>query len=448
MTELILTISSRELRTRIDWFLKLRWMAVGGAFFVITAAGFYFKINLPLGKLYSCTAILLLYNVLFYFYNRYLKIQASQDGWYQKAYRFANIQIISDLLILTCYIHFSGGIENPFIFYFLFHMVIASILLSRRVAYLHSAATVFLLGVVVFGEYAGLLPHYHLAGFLPEGACLVNFPTTAGIFFVFVTTLFFTVYMATSIVGRLRAGERELALANKMLEAQDQLKSQYVLRVSHDIKASLSTIQLCLNVVLGNFVGKVAEKQREVIARAEQRCTSLLEFVRDLLDLSRMRTTQKPAVHKTNLHNQVIKTVDHIKPKAAEKNIKIEVEIPADLHVLANEGALEELLTNLVYNAVKYTPSDGKITVKSQAFLDPKMVLLVVTDTGIGISKEDLPNIFTDFFRAHNAKELEKDGTGLGLSIAKRIVELHGGKIWVDSRLGKGSTFSFTLPLA
>jgi len=446
MDETLLIISANELRSRVDWLITLRWFAVAGVFCVITVAGFLFKIHLPLGFLYAGNLLLLAENSAFSVYNWNLKGLSEKSEWFKKAYRLANFQIASDLIMLAYFIHFSGGIENPFIFFFIFHMVIASILLSRRVAFIQATMAVLFLGSVVYGEYFNIIPHYHLEGFIPGGTCLLTMKYIPGVLFIFVTTLFTTVYMATSIVKRIREGERELASANKALEEQDRLKSQYVLRVSHDIKSSLATIQICLRVVLDNLAGVISEKPKEMISRAEQRSKNLLEFVKDLLDLSRMRAARILEKEEITLQDKVDKAVSQVKSKIAKKRQKLTVEIPPGTRLIGNGAALEELLANLVQNAVKYTPEGGKITIRSREASYPNSIHISVEDTGIGIPQEDLPHIFEDFFRAANAPTMEKDGTGLGLAIAKQIVESHGGKIWAESRLGEGSEFHFILP--
>ncbi|MCB4757484.1 MAG: HAMP domain-containing histidine kinase [Elusimicrobia bacterium] len=448
MDQSLQAISTIELNRRIAWLLTLRWMAVIGVFVVITVVVLILKIPLPLGALYLGSVLLLTQNFFYSLYNRRLKALRDEREWFKKTNRFANLQITSDLVMLAYFIHFSGGIENPFIYYFIFHMVIASILLSRRVAFIQATLAVLFLGVVVFGEFFQIIPHYHLAGFIPEEFSFLTPSYIFVVFFVFITTLYITVYMATSIVGRLREGEGQLAVANRRLEEQDRLKSAYVLRVSHDIKSSLASIQICLKVVLDNLAGVILGKPREMVARAEQRSRHILDYVKDLLDLSRMRAAEKIEREKISLLERVNAVINQVKSKAAKKGIKMVVDIPTDIRVLANSAAVEELVANLVINAVKYTPQGGKIEIKSQGFQDPNFVHFSVSDTGIGISEDDLPHIFEDFFRAENAQTIERDGTGLGLSIAKQIVESHGGKIWVESQVTKGSVFHLILPRA
>ena len=430
-------ISEKELDVRIKWFIDLRWLAVIGVAAVITGARYLLFIKLPVIPLYSGVGLLFLYNWVFLVYSRKLQMKEQDARWFKKVNIFANLQVFADLLILTYFVHFSGSLENPFVFYFIFHMVIASILLSNKAAYLHATMVMVLLGLVVSGEYFGVLQHYHLNGFV-DGELFFQKRYLAGYFFVLCSTLYITIFMATSIVNRLREGEIRLA-------EQDRLKSLYVRTVSHDLKSSIATIQSCLKVVLNGMTGPVSEKSREFISRAENRSRSMLTFVKDLLDLSSIRADKALLRKKASFPDIVKKAADQLTPRINEKNLILEFKNGLKLAtVFVNEEAIERAVINLLENALRYTPSGGKVKIALQN--RSGYIELEVSDTGIGIAEEDLACLFQDFYRAKNARAMEKDGTGLGLSIVKQIVESHRGKVWVESQLGKGSKFAFSIP--
>jgi len=432
-------------KEKLRWFINLRWIACVGVFIVITCAKYILKIDLVLLPLYLGNILLIFCNTLFFLYNKQID-KRNDEQFFIKANRFANIQISLDLIILTYLIYFSGGIENPFIFYFVFHMVIASILLSNKAAYLYATFSCLLLGIIVIGEYFGIIPHYHLVGFIPQGQCL-SLKYSLGVFSVFVTTMYITVYMTVQILNRLRNEEKGLVVANLKLAEQDRLKSQYVLTVSHDLQSSLFAIQSCLEVVLDGFTGEISEKSREMVARAEQGSRYLLQFVKDLLDLYKIRATKEIEKKFISLSEIINKVVEQLKPKAERKHLVLSVEdFVSPAIIFANADAIEQLLANLIDNAIKYTPWGGKVTVECGPSTVDGFVQVSVVDTGIGIPQEDLPHIFEDFYRAKNAEQFEKDDTGLGFSIVKQIIEAHNGKIWVESQVGKGSKFVFILP--
>jgi len=137
--------------------------------------------------------------------------------------------------------------------------------------------------------------------------------------------------------------------------------------------------------------------------------------------------------------------VASVNTRASDKSIKLVYSLEGfTAEVYGNQLSIEETITNLLLNAIKYTPKKG--TVEVQAVNQGEQSLIEIADTGIGVPQEELPYIFDEFFRASNARKTERDGTGLGLSIAKQIINRHSGKIWVESKIGEGSRFIFTIP--
>ncbi len=256
MNEVSRFLPRRELRERVHWLIYLRWIASVGLLIVITVSEFVFDIELALVFLYPGAAALPIYNTVFLFYFKRIDTNTDADAWFRKVNLLVNVQICLDLILLLYLIHFSGGLENPFIFFFIFHMVIAGILLSRRAAYTQASLIVILFFLVMGAEALGLLKHYHIGEW---SSCTGNM-----LFFLvksctFAGTLFVTAYMATAIIQKLREQESDLQKANKRLEEQDRIKSQYVSGISHDIKGSLGAIQSCLKVVLNGLTGSLSD---------------------------------------------------------------------------------------------------------------------------------------------------------------------------------------------
>ncbi|MBU3912342.1 MAG: hypothetical protein KKD90_07155 [Candidatus Omnitrophica bacterium] len=434
------SLNSREgLFERIHWLIKLRWIAVVGVFLSVFFAVNVLKIPVPDIPLYTIALILGVYNLA-----SLVHVNRSRANFPALANRIANTQISIDLFILASLVHFSGGIENPFIFYFIFHMIIASILLSRLAAFLQATLSVFLFSIVVASEYLGILPHYCLVGFVSSDL-RNNAIHISGIAFVFVSTLYIAVYMATSISKRLREREASLKEVNTQLIQKDRIKSEYVLRVSHDIKEHLAAIQSCIEPVTGGITGQLNERQMNLLERADERAGKLMFFVKALLEVTRIKLSREIRMACFDFGDTLQDAINDVTPKAKNKNISIASSVEGTIHEI--RGAREyihEVITNLLANSIKYTPRNGKISV----IVSDKgnSILIEIKDTGIGIPRAELPKVFDEFYRASNAREIEKDGTGLGLSIAKQVVERHNGKIWVESEEGKGTTFFITLP--
>jgi signal transduction histidine kinase len=364
---------------------------------------------------------------------------------YSAVKRIINFQICADLIILTILLHFSGGVENPFVFYFVFHIIIASILLSVRESYLQATFAVVLFGLLVLLEYNGIIYHYCLEGFAPD--CVVHDGFYAlGTFFVFTTVLYLVVYIASYIAERLRHAEQSQKQANDFLLEKDRIKDEYVLRVTHDIKGHLAAIQSCIGVVSSQMVGPLVGKQAEFVNRAHERTKKLTVFVRTLLRLTQMRLSDTIEKESFSLSETVRNAVAGASARAESKNISLSCHVdPSVQEVFGNQFSIEESISNLIFNAVKYTPENGRVDVEVSG--GDGTVEVKVSDSGIGIPGEELPRVFDEFFRASNARKVERDGTGLGLSIVKYIVERHGGQIDVENNEGCGTTFRLTLPI-
>ena len=432
-----------RLLNRAYWLIRLRWIAivfVGTATYVSSN---FLQIELQSAALYGIAALLVLYNMaMLVLLNHFAKKGREVSQIAVK--KIINVQISADLLILTIILHFSGGIENPFVFYFIFHMIIASILLSLWDSYLQATFAVLVFGLLVLLEYLQFIPHYCLRGFAPN--CLHrNKLYILGTFFVFATALYLAVYMASYISVRLRRTERAYMQANVLLQEKDHIKNEYVLRVTHDIKADLATIQSCLGMVVNKVVGPNDKQKLEFINRAYTRTIELTHFVKTLLKLTQMRLNEKLEAEVFSLKDTIHNVVAAASTKAEEKSITLNCTIETSLKdICGNQFSIEEVFTNLLLNAIRYTPEKGAVTIDAKNGKD--CVVIEIADTGIGIPADEIGNVFDEFFRASNARITHRDGTGLGLSIAKYIVEQHGGKIWVDSIKNTGTKFWITLP--
>ena len=428
---------------RAYWLIKLRWIAIAGVGLATFMASTVLYISVQDFGLYGIAILLALYNTtVLLLLNRFTRRQKETPGSAIK--KLINVQISADLLILTVLLHFSGGIENPFVFFFIFHMVIVSILLSVRESYLQATFAVLLFGLLIFLEYLQLIPHHCLTGFVAH--CLHQDGLyILGTFFAFATTLYLVVYMASHIARRLRRAEQAYRKANILLEEKDHIKDEYVLRVTHDIKGHLATIQSCLGVVVRKLVGPLDGQQADFINSAHTRTIKLTHFVRTLLKLTQMRLSNELEMGVFSLRDAIHNAVASVRAKADNKRITLNCDIePSVDKIFGNQFSIEEMVTNLLLNAIKYTPANG--TVELNANNNEGCVSVEITDTGIGIPQEEQSKIFREFYRATNARELEHDGTGLGLSIVKHIIERHGGQIRVESKEGCGTTFTLTLP--
>ncbi len=229
------------------------------------------------------------------------------------------------------------------------------------------------------------------------------------------------------------------------LKRLEKIRQDFVANVSHELRTPLTTIKGYVETLLeGDLKEEVASQFIQVIKRHTDR---LAKIVEDLLMLSKIESREFQLKRETILLPGFIDDViDFVKELAEKKKISMSRnEIASSMGVGADRNYLEQVLINLLDNAIKYTPERGKIMI-SVIEKDQKEIRFSIEDNGIGIPKEDLPRIFERFYRVDKGRSQELGGTGLGLSIVKHLVQAHGGRVWVESQLGKGSTFYFTLP--
>ena len=230
------------------------------------------------------------------------------------------------------------------------------------------------------------------------------------------------------------------------LKEIEKIKSQFVSMVAHELRSPLAAIEGWLDVVISGEAGGDDEQKREWLKRAKERAKSLLALVNDLLEINKIeggKVAQKMEL--VRAADVIKKTVDFLRPEANKKKISFRLKLSEKLPPLrADVQDMEKLFTNLISNAIKYNKENGSITVETTT--DDTFIGFHVKDTGIGISRDDLPRIFDDFFRIENKQTSKISGTGLGLTIAKKIIDSHFGHIEVESQPNKGSTFSVYLP--
>ncbi|MEE8553163.1 MAG: ATP-binding protein [Desulfobacterales bacterium] len=232
---------------------------------------------------------------------------------------------------------------------------------------------------------------------------------------------------------------RELEIANKH-------KTEFLANMSHELRTPLNAILGYTELILDNIYGDVPEKIQEVLERLEKNGRHLLSLINDVLDLSKIEAGQLTLSLNDYSMGEVLQTVStSLEALAAEKSLDLKIMVPEDLTTgKGDEQRIAQVLLNLLGNAIKFA-EEGEVRV--EVAVSNETFFVSVSDAGLGLSQSDQKKIFKEFHQADSSSTREKGGTGLGLSIAKRIVEMHGGRIWVESSLGKGSTFWFALPV-
>jgi signal transduction histidine kinase len=246
----------------------------------------------------------------------------------------------------------------------------------------------------------------------------------------------------------LGATNRELNEANAKLRELSEMKEEFLALTTHDLRSPLTVISGVISFFTSGRLGELTPEQKNMVAMMERNAQSLIELVNDLLDASKLESgTMRLEIASIDLRGLIDELRETMEPLVREKGLKMEEALPADLPLVeADRPKLRRILVNLVSNAIKFTSKGGQVTVR--AVREDGAVRISVSDTGVGIAPEDVKLLFDKYEQARSRATRGEKGTGLGLYITKQLVELHGGEIKVESELGKGSTFSFTLPVA
>jgi signal transduction histidine kinase len=239
---------------------------------------------------------------------------------------------------------------------------------------------------------------------------------------------------------------REIEDKSRQIEAANRHKSEFLANMSHELRTPLNAIIGFSEVLQERLFGELNEKQAEYTSDILTSGQHLLSLINEILDLSKVeagRMELEPSTFDLPLAIDNARTF--VRERAVKHGIALDVDVDERLgEYVGDERKIKQILLNLLSNAVKFTPEGGRISITANKTENGAEIS--VSDTGIGIAPEDQPKIFEEFRQVGSDSMHKTEGTGLGLTLAKKFVELHGGKIWVESEVGKGSTFSFTLP--
>ncbi len=252
--------------------------------------------------------------------------------------------------------------------------------------------------------------------------------------------------MHEQFTADLTAANKELEARNRQIESANRLKTEFVASMSHELRTPLHTIIGFAELLSEEIEGPLNEKQRRFVGHIHRDSLHLLELINDILDLSRIeagRLDLRPEVF--DIASAIEEVMATIRPQAAAKSLNLEGAFAQEISIRADRVRFKEVLYNLLSNAVKFTAEGGSIRVET--FVREQFAEISVSDTGVGIPAIEQGAVFDKFYQVGATTRGLKEGTGLGLAIAKQLVEAHGGRIWLSSEAGKGSRFSFTMPL-
>jgi signal transduction histidine kinase len=438
---------------RNKWIIKLRYVtsAALALFAVLSVKVFSLELSTNQYNALLLTAlIILVYNLIFGYLISSKFVKNDADSFNPMHISF--LQIIADQVSLAVIVYFTGGIESPFYIFFIFQMIIGSLILSGFVIYTIAAITVIFFCIASLLEYFNIVPHHKFG-------VLLNLPVYNELDYVllfsasFGITVVVSVFIANSIARSQYIRGQELKLAFEKLQKAEEIKQRYTIGIVHEIKSPLSSVQSFHDIVLDGYTGPVNPQVKEKLIRAKARTEEAINIINDVLSISRLKL--KTALKKEDIDmNELLgRIISKKKIQADYMNIGINFyNISDGKGIIKGDTVLLELaFSNLIGNSIKYTGAGGSVEVVVENGLKEKEVNIEICDNGIGIPEQEQEKIFREFFRASNVKHKSYEGTGLGLSVVKQIIEQHDGKIEFKSpsrmsdEKGPGTCFTVTL---
>jgi len=420
------------------WLLiALRWAAGLSILLATAVARWGLGIDLPWGALFAIGAAVLAYNAA-------LAWDARRPVRPLPVVRRALwAQIALDWAAMIALVHFTGGITSPALLYFVIHVALAGTILAPRGARALALLAAALVGGLAALESSGALAHVSLHSLGLNSDLYRRGEYILAVLFFFVTTALTVAELVARQAQRLR--ERE-ARIRAMSEAQ----AAFTRAATHELRAPVASSLALVRTVEQGYLDEMTPPQAVIIQRVAERLDGLRELIDDLLDYaaSREATLARRSLEPVDLGAALSDSVERERPLAEQKSVTLRVLPGEPVRVLATDPGLSMVFSNLINNAIKYTPSGGEVTVRWVVDRPAGWASATVEDTGIGIPAGDLPRIFEEFFRASNARNSRTIGTGIGLATVRAMVEHYGGTVALDSVEGQGTRVTVRLRLA
>ncbi len=424
------------LRIRIGWIINIRWVALFGLLSAIPIGQRMLHFQIAYSQLYAIASILIVLNIIYFFLFRYYPFKN-----FRQELAFTEIQLVLDLIIISFMVHYIGGIGNPFFFIYSVNIIISGVLFLGKLPYINAVIAAVLLTGWSILEYNGIVECYTIRR---EPVSLSVLLTSLSAFYILI---FSATYVIKDFISGYRNLKRVIDEKSNQLENTIKERDKIFRFTAHELKSPLTTLRSMLAVIEDVYSEKLDDEVSEMLNRAVVRTDQVLLMVKDMIDVTQYQHgVCEQVLEDVDFNEWIEKTVLQFKPIAVRKNISVILKkLDSSVLVRMDIPGMEKVLSNLVSNSIRYSPEGATITVVP--FYKRSIYGFSVSDTGIGISKEDLRKIFDEFYRSKNARDMERLGTGLGLSLIKQIIDRYNGKIIVKSELGKGSTFTVELPI-
>lgn len=438
---------------RNKWIIKLRYfVSIGLASFTVIYSQIL-KLEFSreqFNALILISIFILLYNILLNFLINTSFVKNDSERF--NPMHISLLQILADQVSLAAVVYFTGGIESPFYIFFIFHMIIGSLILSGFVVYSIAGITVICFYIASLLEYFTVVPHHKFGVLLSypiynELDYVLLFSTSFGI------TMVVSVFFANSIAHSHYVSGQKLKEAYEKLKEAEAVKQKYTIGIVHEIKSPLTSVQSFHDIILEGYTGPINPLAKEKLVRARARTDEAIQIINDVLSISKLKLQVGIKNEDVDIVEVIHKILSKRKVQADYMRIGINFYNLSTLkNVVKGDYTLLELaFSNLIGNGIKYTNPGGTVEIVVEDGKNDNELEIEICDNGIGIPQKDQEKIFKEFFRASNVKHKSYEGTGLGLSVVKQVIEQHGGKITFQSpsrmanEIGAGTCFRVSL---
>jgi signal transduction histidine kinase len=436
----------KSIRNYNAWFIQLRWGFAVGLLCIVLILKILLKLDFTIFQLSAIFAV----DIFILFYNYYFYRTKNKSTFLaaKSLLKISFSQILLDLFSLGVLVYFTGGIETPIFLFYIFHMIIGSLLLPRALMYL--IAWVLIVNISIFSilEYRNIIPHQSIVG-LYHFSLYNDFNFIVAYLITFSFLLMMSITLTNKIVSELYLREAQLKRALDDVHNAEKSKQKFVTAIIHELKTPISAASANLDLILSNILGEMNDLIRDKVKRARFRLNESIKMINGILRVSRFKLLNKiepEEIRISGIIQDIINSMDSI---ILRKQINVVYDDNENSPIIADRVLIELAMSNLINNAVKYTHDEGRVEIL--LFDEDDFRNIEIADNGIGIPEKEIEKIFEEYYRASNSKNIE--GTGTGLSLVKEIIEVHNGKISIKSpsRLGTarhpGTECHIMLPL-
>lgn len=418
-------------RRRNLWFIKIRYLATLGLLLFMFSGQYIFKLNFSNDQIQAFLLIsfsIFVYNVFFHVIREFVHCEAEKFN----CMHLSLMQMLADLTALMLLVYYTGLIESPIYVFFIFHMVIGSMILPGIYIYMICGIVVVVYTLLIFLQRNEVIPTHNIIGLYSTP---VKSTLSHDIIFIIVFCLLMvmTVVLANRIARNLLKREEQLRLALEKLNEAEIAKQKYIMGVVHEIKSPFAAVKSLVEIILKKFVGPISNEVEEKLKRVNIRVEEGLELINNILRISRLKLLEEAHFEYFDILNLMTNIVEEKKDLIQSKNIRLTINANNKNEIIcyAEKDLIKLALSNIISNSIKYVESDGNILIELNS--NDNYLILNVIDDGIGISEKDIPKIFDQFYRGSNLNKINSEGSGLGLSLVKEIISLHHGDISVES---------------